>query len=724
MNVIGKPLDRVDGRLKVTGTAPYAAEFDLPGLVYACLVQSGVGAGSVTKVDDSLARAQRGVLKVITFQNAPKYAVPAARPTGNVQPLFGGPEVDYNGQHLGVVVADTFERARHAASLVRFEYAEQKPRVELNELLGESIELRPGSVRGDLAAGRAAATQMLEVAYELPTEHHNPLEPHATTAVWDGNNLTVYDATQGVSSSRRTLASTFGIPVENVRVICPFVGGGFGCKGSIWPHVSISAMAAKEVGRPVKLVLRRQEMFTGCGHRAHTHQEMQVGATADGTLTLVSHKTTNETSMRQDWTESTGRMTAMMYASDNLETSNRLVRLNKMSPTFMRGPGEAAGSVALECALDEMAEKLGMDPIDLRLKNDTLVDPSNKKRFSSRSLKECLTLGRDKFGWSARRAPGMLREGNFLIGYGVGCGTYPASFRPSSARITLSQNGAVLVQTASHDLGTGAYTIFTQVAADALGVPVDSVRVEMGDTKLPDGVLAGGSVTSASTGSAIMAAAAELKKVLVGLAAGAKNSPLSGTAPEAIKAEGGRIFSSTDPSKGLSYTEAIRASGQQRAEAIGDNGRAQRPDLSYYSFGATFSKVRVDLDLGQVRVDRMLGVYGAGRILNLKTARSQMLGGMIWGLGMALHEETMYDPNTGRPVTRNLADYHIPSCADSPDIEVLWVPEEDTDMSPIGAKGIGEVGIVGVAASIANAVYNATGKRVRELPILPDKLVS
>ncbi len=644
------------------------------------------------------------------------------------QPIFGGPLVEYNGQHLGVVVADTLERARQGAELVRFGYAPQKPRVELSQFSNEAFALAdaPAKTRGDLAAGRARATQTVEATYDVPTEHHNPLEPHATIATWSGDNLMVYDATQGVQACREALADTFNIPIENVRVICPFVGGGFGSKGTMWMHIPIAALAARTVGRPVKLVLRRQEMFSGHGHRAHTVQEMELGATTDGTLTIVRNSTLNETSMRDEWREDTGKMTGMMYACPNVEAGGKIVRLNKMPPTFMRAPGEASGSVALECAMDELAAKLGLDPIDFRLVNDTQTDGSTKKPFSSRALKECLTLGRDKFGWSARKQePGTTREGRYLVGYGVAGATYPANYRPSRARITLGQNGAVLVQSSSHDLGTGAYTIFTQIAAESLGVSVDIVRVESGDTKLPEGVLAGGSATSASTGSAILDAANSLKKRLVDLATSTEGGPVSGMATKDVEAENGRVFSSANPALGLSYTDVLKASGQLRADAMGNNGKAQRPDLSYYSFGAQFSKVRVDLELGQIRVEKMLGVFGAGRILNAKTARSQMLGGMIWGrgIGMALHEHTQYDPNTARVVTRNLADYHIPSCADAPDIEVEFIPEQDTQMSPIGAKGVGELGIVGAAASIANAVYNATGKRVRDLPLTPDKLV-
>ena len=726
MEAIGKPLDRVDGRLKVTGAATYAAEFELPNMVHAALVQSGIGAGRVTRVDDARARSLKGVLSVITFANAPKLGVPAERPSSLAQPIFGGPEVAYNGQHLGVVVADTLERARQGAELVRFDYAAQKPRIELDKLKGDAFGLAdaPPKVRGDLSAGRASAAQIVEETYDIATEHHNPLEPHATVAVWEGDNLTVYDATQGVQACREALAAAFNIPIENVRVICPFVGGGFGSKGTMWMHIPIAALAARTVGRPVKLVMRRQEMFTGHGHRAQTIQMMEVGAKADGTLTLTRNDTINETSMRDEWREDTGRMTGMMYACPNVQTSGKIVRLNKMPPTFMRAPGEASGSVAVECAMDELAVKLGLDPVEFRLRNDTQTDGSIKKPFSSRSLKECLTLGHDKFGWSERKSePGALREGRYLVGYGVAAGTYPANFRPSSARMTLMQNGAVLVQSSSHDLGTGAYTIFTQIAAETFGVPVENVRVELGDTKLPEGVLAGGSATSASTGSAIMDAANALKKRLISLAVSTEGGPVSGMASKDVKAENGRVFATNDPTKGMSYTDVLKFSEQLQVNELGSNGKAQRPDLSYYSFGAQFSKVRVDMELGQVRVEKMLGVFGAGRILNAKTARSQMLGGMIWGIGMALHEHTQYDPNTGRVVTRNLADYHVPSCADTPDIEVEFVPEQDTQMSPIGAKGVGELGIVGAAASIANAVYNATGKRIREFPLTPDKLV-
>ncbi|PQV62926.1 xanthine dehydrogenase YagR molybdenum-binding subunit [Abditibacterium utsteinense] len=724
---IGKPLDRVDGRLKVTGSAPYAAEWNLPGLVHAALVQSSVGAGRITRIDDSLARSQKGVLSVLTYQNTPQLTLTSSVPALFSQQLLGGPEIHYNGQHIGVVIADTFERARHAANLVRVEYAARKPRVEMEEFENEAFALpdAPPTTRGDVAAGRIAAAQRLEATYDVSTEHHNPLEPHATIATWNGDNLTVYDSTQASHLCRESLAATFGLPLENVRVISPFLGGGFGCKWT-WTHIPIAALAARTVGRPVKLVLRRQEMFSAVGRRARARQDMEVGARADGTLTLLRNSSINDTSMTDEWRENTGKMMTVMYACPNLETSQKVVRLNKIVPTYMRAPNEALGSVALECSMDEMAEKLGMDPIDFRLQNDTATDPSNGKQFSSRALRECLTQGREKFGWSERKStPGSVREGNFLVGYGVAGAAYGATSRPSSARMTLYPNGQVLVQTSSHDLGTGAYTIFTQLAADSIGVPIERVRVELGDTRFPPGAPAAGSATTVSTGAAIVDAATQLKARLVALMLANEGNALSGLSTGEVKAENGRVFETKNPSRGVSYTEVLSIARQKHVDALGSNGKLRRDDLSYWVFGAHFVKVRVDVDLGQVRVERMLGVYNAGRILNPKTARSQMMGGMTWGIGMALHEHTDYDPNNGRVVTRNLADYHVPCCADAPDFEVIFVPDAkiDTDSSPTGGKGIGEVCIVGAAAAVANAIYNATGKRIREFPITPDKLI-
>ena len=724
----GKPLDRVDGRLKVTGSATYAAEWVLPGLVHAALVQSSVGAGRITRIDDSLARAQKGVLGVLTFQNTPRLTVTFTNPSFFSQALLNGPEIQYNGQHIGVVIADTPERARAAADLVRVEYAAQKPRVEVERFVDEAfiVPNSPAKKRGDLAAGRQSAAQRLEETYDVPTEHHNPMEPHATIATWQGNNLTVYDGTQNGQGCRQTLAVTFDLAPENVRVISPFLGGGFGSKGSTWPHVAIAALASRTVGRPVKLALRRQEMFSGTGHRAFTRQRTEMGARADGTLTLLRNESLKETSMTEEWNENTGQMAGMMYGCENVETVDKIVRLNKMMPIATRGTAYAAGSVSLECAMDEMAEKLGMDPIDFRLKNDTQTNGSTGKKFASRVLKECLNRGREEFGWNERQArPASLKQGNFLIGYGVASAAYEALLLPATARMTIHPNGQVLVQTSSHDLGTGAYTIFTQLAADSIGLPIEQVRVELGDTRMPPGSPAVGSATTASTGAAIVAAATGLKAQLVTLLMANEGHALSGLSSKEVRADAGRVFEIKNPTRGVSYTEVLAIAKQTRAEATGNSNPAGRPDLAYNSFGAHFVKVRVDRELGQVRIEKMHGVYGVGRVMNAKTARSQMLGGMIWGVGMALHEHTDYDPNNGRVVTRNLADYHIPSCADTPEIEVIFLADAqlDTNSSPTGARGCGELPIVGVAAAIANAIYNATGKRIREFPITPDKLI-
>ena len=723
----GKPLDRVDGRLKVTGSATYAAEWQLPGLVHAALVQSSVGAGRITRIDDSLARAQKGVLGVLTFQNTPRLTATFTLPSFFSQALLNGPEIQYNGQHIGLVIADTPERARHAADLVRVEYAAQKPRVEMELFEQEAFVMpdAPLTKRGDLAAGRLGAAQILEATYDLPTEHHNPIEPHAAIATWNGDNLTVYDSTQAAHLCRDMLAVTFDLPIENVRVISPFLGGGFGGKW-MWTHIPLAALASRTVGRPVKLVLRRQEMFSGTGHRAQTRQNTEVGARKDGTLTLLRNESLKQTSMTEEWKENTGAMASMMYGCENVETVDKIVRIHKMMPAPMRGTAFGAGSVALECAMDEMAEKLGMDPIDFRLKNETQTDGSNGKAFASRVMKECLTQGREAFGWSERPArPASLKQGHWQIGYGVAGAVYGAHLFPSSARLTLHPNGQVLVQSSSHDLGTGAYTIFTQLAADSLGVPMEQVRVELGDTRLPQAGPTVGSATTSSTGAAIMAAATGLKAQLVTLLMASEGHALSGLSSKEVRADAGRVFEIKNPARGVSYTEVLTIAKQARAEAVGNSNPGARPNLSYYSFGAHFAKVRVDVELGQVRVEKMLGIYGVGRIMNAKTARSQMIGGMIGGIGMALHEHTEYDPNNARVVTRNLADYHVPSCADTPEFEVIFVPDPklDTNTSPTGARGVGELANVGVAAAIANAIYNATGKRIREFPITPDKLV-
>ena len=727
---VGKPLNRVDGRLKVAGAATYAAEWKIPDLTHGALIQAGIGAGRIVELDLTEALAQTGVIRIFTYEDTGDQTVTNGfTPDMFSQQLFGGPEILYNGQYIGLVVADTPERARHAAELVRIRYRAESPRVDITEHAGEEVQIEaaPDVVsvnRGDVAEGSRQATQRVSTTYEVAPEHHNPMEPPSTIVQWEGDRLTVYEATQMVDGTRDVLADMFDLPVENVRVICPFLGGGFGCKGP-WLHVPITATAARMVGRPVKLVMRRQEMFNGLGHRPHTIQELELGATDDGTLCLIDHRSTNETSLNDDWREDTGTINGILYACPNVRSSISAIRVNKMVPTWMRAPNEAIGSVALECAMDELAEKLGMDPVEFRLKNDTTLNEAEKKPFSSRSLRECLQAGADAIGWKDRPfQPRTLREGNFLVGYGVASAMYPANSFPSTATLTLSANGQLVVRSSSHDIGTGAYTIFSQLGSDTVGVPLEQVRVELGDTNLPPGTIAAGSTTTASTGTAIMNAGSELGRSLITslLTVDSSENPLRGANAEEVEIENGQLYRKSQPDRRISFLDALKMTGQTEMTAEGSNGERSE-EYSYWSFGANFVKVRVDESLGQIRVAKVVGAYGGGKIFNPKTARSQMIGNIMWGIGMGLHEHTEYDPNNGRVVTRNLADYHIPSCADTPEIEIIFIPEEDTQVSPTGAKGIGELGTVGMAAAISNAVYNATGKRFRQFPITPDKLV-
>ena len=573
------------------------------------------------------------------------------------------------------------------------------------------------------------------------------MEPHATIALWEGDNLTVYDATQNVSGVRQVLASALGIRQEKVRVVSHFLGGGFGSKGLNWPHTTIAAIAARQVKRPVKLVLERPQMFTSAGHRAPTIQQITLGATQAGKLTAIRHATTSHTSMFDDFVEPCGSMTQIMYSCPNVEVSHRLIRANVGTPTFMRAPGEASGSFALESAIDELAYKLKLDPIEFRNRNYAERDEHENRPWSSKSLRETYRLGAERFGWTRRNpVPRSMRDGRYLIGYGVASATYPANYRAASARAVFFADGRALVQIGTHDLGTGTYTIMTQIAAETLGLPLDRVRFELGDTRLPPSPGAGGSTSSASAGSAVQAAARSLRSRLIEMALRDENSPLYGLGTSAVTVESGRIFARDNPSRGETYVQVLARLGEKVVEVVasaqpgreratpGTPTASQRPGTeqaqetqsgvySFHSFGAHFCEVRVDPDLGTVRVARVLGCYGVGRVLNLKTATSQMHGGIVWGISMALQEETHMDTRSGQYINANLGEYHVPVNADIPAIETYFVEENDPYVNPIGAKGIGETGIVGVAAAIANAVYHATGKRVRSLPITLDKVI-
>jgi xanthine dehydrogenase YagR molybdenum-binding subunit len=735
---VGAPLDRVDGRLKVTGGARYAAEFPMSNVAYAVIVTSTVPVGRIAGLDTKAAEAAPGVIRVMTHLNTPKLPMKKlGMLVTNALSLMQDDQVRYNGQPIALVVADTLERATDAASRVRVSYAgTRKPTLDMRAARATGYAPAPGmggqpdSKRGDLTAGLARADVKVDARYTTPIENHNPMEPHATIAAWEGDRLTVWDATQYVMGERDSLAGILGLAPEKVRVVSHFVGGGFGCKGLMWSQVPLAAIAARAVGRPVKLVLSRRQMYGPVGARPQTEQHVVLGATRDGTLTAVQHDSVSHTSRFEDYTEPCANVTRMLYATPNQVTTHRLVKLDLGAPTFQRAPGEAPGTFALESAMDELAVSLGMDPVALRLKNHAETDPESGKPWSSKSLRECYRIGAERFGWARRsREPGSMRDGDILVGYGMASATYPTYRMPASAsvRLTADASGTVraLVQTASQDLGTGTYTIMTQLAADALGIAPEQVRFELGDSRMPPSPVSGGSMTAASTGSAVHQACTAGRDKLVSLAIADLASPLHGALATAVNAADGRLFLEDDTAKGESYAALLRRQPNGVVEVRTDStpDRAANAYASH-AFGAVFTEVRVDRDLGEVRVPRIVAAYGAGKILNAKTARSQLQGGIVWGIGMALEEETLVDHRTGRYMNADLAEYHVPVHADIGSIDVTFIDEVDPHVNPIGVKGVGEIGITGVAASIANAVFNATGVRVRELPITLDKVMA
>lgn len=759
--IVGKPIDRVDGPLKVTGAARYAAEFSPPNMVYAVTVQSTIGKGLITGLDTQKAAQAPGVLAVITHENAlhlhqPKSGGPVMLGEKKLLPLQGK-EIFYNGQHVAMVVADTFEAAEAAAHLIRVRYEEQKPAVEIEDMIAsayapkESMKRELQISRGDFGTAAQSAPVVVAQTYQTPVYHHNPMEPHATIAEWKDGGLLLYDATQGVMGSRAAVAEMLGLPLEKVRLVSPFVGGGFGCKGFTWAHTVLAPMAARITGRPVKLVLDRQQMFTCNGHRARTIQEVSLAAAKDGRLVALRHATTTETSFVDEFVETCGLATRLLYACPNAEITHKVVQLNKGTPTPTRAPGEATGTFAIESGMDELAYQLGLDPVDLRLINHADVNPQDGKRWSSKNLKECYRRGMEAIGWSQRRPePGTLREGEFLAGYGMATSIYPANRQPATAKVQIFPDGHAVAQCCTQDIGTGTYTIMTQIVAEELGLAVAQVRFELGDTVLPPGPVSGGSQTAASVGPAVRAAAMLGRRKAIRLALTDSASPLYLQTEENIAWENGRLFRKDAPGKGETYGDVLRrqklpvleseakvdvstrengvSQGKQIPAAAAEDPVAQdeavdRSRFAFQSFGAQFVKVRVDPLLGQARVEKICLVMDVGRVMNLKTAANQLMGGVIFGLGMALMEESVYDPRSGRIVTRDLANYLVPVHADIPQIEVQFIGEPDPYISPLGARGIGEIGITGAAAAIANAIFNATGKRIRDLPITPDKLL-
>jgi xanthine dehydrogenase YagR molybdenum-binding subunit len=706
---IGQPVSRVDGRQKVTGAATYAAEFDQPGQAHGVIVRSTVANGRIAAIDNAAAERAPGVVAVLTHRNAPRLAY---RPhKGAVDPAVGerlhvlqDDRVSHQGQPIALVIAETLEQANHAAALLRVAYAPETATTEVTRVAPvlptqqktDQGETRPPETRrGDPDRALADAEVKVDHTYVIPRENHNPIEMHATIAAWDGDRLTLWDKTQWVNNTAAEIAAVFGIAAENIRVVSPFVGGAFGSGLRTWPHVTLAALGARVVGRPVKVMLSRREMYYGVGYRPHTVQHVALGASRDGRLAAIVHEGHQETSSYEEFSEALLNASRFLHSCPNVYTRHRIARMNVHTPTYMRAPGEASGVFALESAMDELAVALNIDPVELRLRNEPEQDEFKKLPFSSRSTRECYRAAAERFGWSRRTPePRSMRDGRWLIGWGMATATYPMNYAPASAMARLLPDGTAEVMSASSDMGPGTWTSMTQVAAETLGLPIERVRFTLGDTRLPKAPVHGGSMTMASVGSAVQAACRKARDDA--LARGGAND----------------------------LTDAIRRIGQP-VEALADvkpGDESQR--FSMHSFGAVFVEVAVDPDLGETRVRRIVGAYGAGRIVNPKTTRSQCIGGMIGGIGMALMEHSVVDVRNGRVANANFAEYAVPVHADAPPImDVIFVEEHDPHVNPLGVKGVGEIAMVGIAPAIANAVFHATGKRIRELPITPDRLL-
>lgn len=726
MAMLGKPINRIDGRLKVTGAAKYAAEFQVPDVVHAVLVQSTIAAGSITGFELQDASGMPGVLAIITPDNAGKLSRPDKVPQAVAGPLLQNNDILFNGQHVAIVVAERLEQAQAAAAAVRVTYRHGEAATSMDAMLGQAYSPKqfrngqrsPDSRRGDPDGTFDTAAVHLDATYITPVEHHNPIEPHATIAAWNGEKLTVWTTTQGISGAQATLAGQFGIDKANVRVLCPYLGAGFGSKGNTWPPATLAALAARAVKRPVKLVVSRAQMYTSNGYRPRTLQKLKLASDANGQLVSVRHDGFSSMSQPSlgEFCEPFALATEMLYACPNVAVSHRLVALNAALPTYMRAPGEASGVYALESAMDEMAVALKMDPIEFRLRNHTDTDPHENKPFASKALRACYEQGAKAFGWEKRSAePRSMRDGNILIGWGFATSTYPTNRQAASVKARMDRRGDVVVQCATQDIGTGTYTVMTQVASDTLGVPMHRIRFELGDSDLPPSPVSGGSQTVASVAPAVQAACQALVEQIKDMALTDKSSGWQGRTRDVLQVRDGQVVGSD---RRMSIADLLDHAGRRFVEA---EARTQPGDekknFSMHAFGAQFAEVRVDPDLGEIRVSRFVGAFDAGNILNTKTARSQLIGGITYGIGMALLEETLVDSETGRIVNTNVAEYLMPVNADVPDIQTIIVANDDKNSNPLGAKGIGELPMVGVAAAIANAVYHATGVRVRKVPI-------
>ncbi|TXL85572.1 xanthine dehydrogenase family protein molybdopterin-binding subunit [Streptomyces sp. IB2014 016-6] len=723
---VGATLSRVEGRLKVTGQVRYSAEHDVKDAVHAVIVGASIGRGRITAIDARTALAQPGVLRVIHHGNAPKLPYrdnPASNnPPGQRLRAFQDDKVLFHGQPVAVVIATTLEAAQHGARLVKIRYDAQKPSTDLEKAKADKSITYD---RGDAEAALRSAPVRMDLAFKMARNHHNAMEPHATIARWSGNKLTVWDKTQWVVGTQTELSTVFGLPADSVRVISPYVGGGFGSGLRCWPHTVVAALAAREIRRPVKLVLTRKQQYAGTGFRPSYRYRLKLGSNRQGRLAAMAHEMEAETSSYETFTESVLQPGQMLYSTPNVHQAYRTVPLDVNTPLYMRGPGYATASFVIESAMDELAHKLGIDPIELRRRNEPSQDESKNLPFSTRRLRECYTTGARTFGWDQRSTePRSRREGDWLIGMGMAAGVYDTARMPAQAHVRLDADGTALVDAAASDMGPGTYTSQTQVAADALGLTMRTVTFRLGDSLFPPTPPHGGSMTMASVGSAVLDGCDQVRRQAIKLAVDDRRSPLYGVKPEDVVVRGGRLHVDGNPARGETYKSLLSRNNRTHLEAEGSfAGPPATERHSFYAYNATFAEVAVDATLGLVRVRRMLGVYDAGRIISPKLAESQAIGGITGGIGTALLEHTVTDHRDGRIVNANLADYLVPVNADVPDIKAIYLDGEDREAGPLGVKGLGEVVHVGVAPAIANAVFNATGRRVRQLPITAEALL-
>jgi len=733
-------LDRVDGKLKVTGAAKYSAEYTFPGLSYGVLVGSTIAKGSITAMNTKAAENAPGVLTVITHLNTPK--LPGYKPNSDAaaQPeikkgyrVFTDNLVRFNGQPIALVIADTFERATYAASLIKTQYKKEQHHTDLNAELktGKPLEgnAYKDNIRGDADAWKNADVK-IEAEYTMPLEVHNPMEMHGITVVWEGEDkVTVYEKTQALKITQQNIMQAFGLKEENVRIITQFIGGAFGSAFNTWPHSVAALMGAKKTGKPVKLMLTRDQMFTMVGYRPEAIQKIGMGASKDGKLTGITHEAIAMTSSYAEFTEGIVSASRSLYTCPNVTTRYKIYPLNLSMPTWMRGPGETTGAFALESAMDELAHALNLDPIEFRLLNYAETDLEAKKPYSSKFLKEAYQLGADKIKWSERnREIGSMKEGDWMVGYGTGTGIFVAWRGDAKVAARLSADGSLVLQSGVTDMGAGTATAMTQLASEVFGLAPKNIRFEMGDSNLPPGPFQGGSGTTSTLGTAVNNVCVSMKKRLTELV---KDNSVFHTEtihtvkPEDLLFEDGNIILASDRTRKVSYTDVLKNAGLPQIEILEDSksGGDEMSKYSAFAYAVHFVKVMVHPVTGVLKISRIVTAVDAGKVVNEKTAESQIVGGVVSGIGMTLMEEGVIDHRYGKWVNNNFADYHVPVNADVPKIEVLFVNKPDPVLNPMGAKGIGEVALVGFAAAVCNAVYHATGKRIRQLPITPDKLI-